>query len=589
MICSKRMAVLLVVAMAALACEATLVHAQGNAAMVLDGMIVNNSGGGQAGWGGYGRFQYSQPNNTVTIGTPTTPGLGRYDAFTISEPGIDGSGVGVNFTVGDIDSPIDSTLPNGIAPVTANMFPLLDLGTFGSNFDPTQYRAELVYRPLPGNTATQLNMTLDTVDGFTAAGARSGEQHQWGFFDLVNTYNNTQTNGDLDADGFAVSYSNATVTDPTGSLSVANRNFTGQSYMYGSGNPTGDGQPDFSDFEGNLIPVPNGAVQIHLQTVYGTQTPATGFDNWEIKSLRIVKLNPNPQEVARLDGKSGFSQRFGSPFQRNFDGFININGVDYDPPVTDQLQRFDQAGFLPNGAFRINTDDSDAFGGIGVWQNGDRTEFDGNTATLEIRAKLTAPLAGQAESVTVIAKDRDGNGTGDVGDFGGEEYLFNVALNQFNETSMTTISIPFNDPTLVALQQAQEFATPGDNSLSNFNLYYLGMQTAQGAGIVDLEVEYVRVMLPAALGQIGDYNDDGNVDAADYTVWRNNVGNPGSTLENRDPANGDGNVGPDDYDSWKSNFGAGGGGSLAGNVPEPSALGLVMMMMGLFAAARPRR
>jgi hypothetical protein len=30
-------------------------------------------------------------------------------------------------------------------------------------------------------------------------------------------------------------------------------------------------------------------------------------------------------------------------------------------------------------------------------------------------------------------------------------------------------------------------------------------------------------------GTIGDYNNDGNVDAADYTVWRNNVGNAGSS------------------------------------------------------------
>ena len=165
------------------------VYAAGNVVLALDGMIVNNTGGGQPGWGGFGRFNYSN-----TVGLPVTPGLGQYDAFTISEPGTSGSGVGINFTMGtpSIDSPRDPFL-GVISPVTANMFPILDRATFGTNFDPNQYVAELVYKPLPGNTATQLNLTLDSTDGFTAAGLRAGEQWQWNFFDLVNTYNNTQT------------------------------------------------------------------------------------------------------------------------------------------------------------------------------------------------------------------------------------------------------------------------------------------------------------------------------------------------------------------------------------------------------------
>jgi autotransporter-associated beta strand protein len=86
---------------------------------------------------------------------------------------------------------------------------------------------------------------------------------------------------------------------------------------------------------------------------------------------------------------------------------------------------------------------------------------------------------------------------------------------------------------------------------------------------------------------IGDYNNSGTVDAADYTIWRNNVGNPGTTLQNRDPGNG-GVVGPDDYDSWKSNFGAGGGGSLGvTNVPEPSAM--ILVLLGSVGLAFRRR
>jgi hypothetical protein len=58
---------------------------------------------------------------------------------------------------------------------------------------------------------------------------------------------------------------------------------------------------------------------------------------------------------------------------------------------------------------------------------------------------------------------------------------------------------------------------------------------------------------------VGDYNDDGTVNAADYVFWRNHEGGPGGSLPNRDPNNG-GNIGPDDYTSWVDNFGNTGGG-----------------------------
>jgi hypothetical protein len=70
----------------------------------------------------------------------------------------------------------------------------------------------------------------------------------------------------------------------------------------------------------------------------------------------------------------------------------------------------------------------------------------------------------------------------------------------------------------------------------------------------------------------GDFNDDEGVNAADYTVWRNSLGQTGSNL----PADADGDnvVDTDDYLLWKANFGhqfvhvvGGGGISL---VPEPA-------------------
>lgn len=57
---------------------------------------------------------------------------------------------------------------------------------------------------------------------------------------------------------------------------------------------------------------------------------------------------------------------------------------------------------------------------------------------------------------------------------------------------------------------------------------------------------------------VGDYNNDGGVDAADYTVWRDNLGSA-FELPNRDPGES-GDVGAGDYDAWTGNYGAVGGG-----------------------------
>jgi T5SS/PEP-CTERM-associated repeat protein len=85
----------------------------------------------------------------------------------------------------------------------------------------------------------------------------------------------------------------------------------------------------------------------------------------------------------------------------------------------------------------------------------------------------------------------------------------------------------------------------------------------------------------------GDYNNDGIVDAADYTVWRDMLGQTGSGLA----ADGDGNgiVDANDYDVWKMHFGetalsAGAGGGSHVAVPEPSTLALFTFAATVTAA-----
>ncbi|MEM8865116.1 MAG: PQQ-dependent sugar dehydrogenase [Planctomycetota bacterium] len=83
-------------------------------------------------------------------------------------------------------------------------------------------------------------------------------------------------------------------------------------------------------------------------------------------------------------------------------------------------------------------------------------------------------------------------------------------------------------------------------------------------------------------GLVGDYNDDGIVNVADYTVWRDSLGSSDG-LENRDPGVV-GFVGMDDYLAWKANYNATPTGSLA--TPEPSGLILLMLSGMLIASGR---
>jgi GH35 family endo-1,4-beta-xylanase len=101
----------------------------------------------------------------------------------------------------------------------------------------------------------------------------------------------------------------------------------------------------------------------------------------------------------------------------------------------------------------------------------------------------------------------------------------------------------------------------------------------------------LTVSLPFPLRLPGDYNTNGLVDAADYVVWRDTLGQYGSNLT----ADGNGNNQIDlgDYDVWRAHFGrALSAGSPASSrakasVPEPATL--VQLAVGLFAMLMRRR
>jgi hypothetical protein len=86
----------------------------------------------------------------------------------------------------------------------------------------------------------------------------------------------------------------------------------------------------------------------------------------------------------------------------------------------------------------------------------------------------------------------------------------------------------------------------------------------------------------------GDFNNNGKVDAADYVLWRNNLGTS-NALPND---NGLGTpISQSHYNLWRSNFnlpGSGDGALSGGEVPEPTTGMLALLGVAAFHILRRR-
>jgi hypothetical protein len=88
-------------------------------------------------------------------------------------------------------------------------------------------------------------------------------------------------------------------------------------------------------------------------------------------------------------------------------------------------------------------------------------------------------------------------------------------------------------------------------------------------------------------GLLGDFNDDGQVNAADYVVWRKHDG--GTTALPNDDGLGT-PIGAAHYDLWTAHFGEVQlpGIGAGGEIPEPGTFVLAAVGILLFGAGRSR-
>ncbi|MEX2309629.1 MAG: autotransporter-associated beta strand repeat-containing protein [Pirellulales bacterium] len=198
------------------------------------------------------------------------------------------------------------------------------------------------------------------------------------------------------------------------------------------------------------------------------------------------------------------------------------------------------------------------------------------------------------------------SGGGGVTKSGAGTLALTAANSYTGETTVQAGILRMNSPFLA--DAADVYLSTGGTLNLNFtgspdiidSLFINGVSQAAGLwGAVGSGAQYISALITGA-GRlqvttfipppiVGDYNVDGLVDAADYLVWRGNVG--AGSIPNRDP-NNTGVIGQADYHSWRAHFGqtAGSGSAAPSAVPEPAGSILAFIaMLGIALWKRPER
>ena len=226
---------------------------------------------------------------------------------------------------------------------------------------------------------------------------------------------------------------------------------------------------------------------------------------------------------------------------------------------------------IPNLTLQVNTET----GNVAILSDGTET-FD--IELYEIRTTDAQETLDPAKWTSIEATGQNGLPQGD-GSGNGWEALGTPSTTFLGEGYLTSSSeiAPGNNINLDAAYDPLVIGQGIDGNLE-FNFQVAGEAIRSG-----------NVVYVSTAGVTGDYNGDGTVNAADYTVWRDNLGSsvtPGMGADGND----NGVIDAADYSVWKSNFGLTGNaaGSLKGAaVPEPATAVLGLLgLVGLAGVAR---
>lgn len=155
-----------------------------------------------------------------------------------------------------------------------------------------------------------------------------------------------------------------------------------------------------------------------------------------------------------------------------------------------------------------------------------------------------------------------------------DNFVADINVTSVAGTNDVPVNIVF-DTTFQNLQDAVEFRLFG----------YGGTNIAGTLRVQDFQFGGSLVLVDVTPVESGDFNGDGFIDAADYTIWRDNENLTGVGLAGGD-GNNDGTVDALDYAIWSQQYApAVSEGSAA--IPEPGSLFIAIAC--LLAGARKQR
>lgn len=310
-----------------------------------------------------------------------------------------------------------------------------------------------------------------------------------------------------------------------------------------SGNPTGthsDGSPVFLD--SNIGVTANAQYNAHFNKWYLSGSRSNGDD-----SSSLVILTPEgPGGDGRDIQVDWASKQF--TIDAGLDGFTNDPAVALSlDPHNDIFRQAHNVAFSPDNTMmylqrRLVHAENPVLG----------TNTDLGTAILGV------PL--DENGLPIIEIDDNGTPEDTSDDFITNFLAIDTAKNPGSQGSYSQVKVDaagnlfFSDN----ISERLEYFSLGGNSVSTYS-----NTAALDAGV--FSIDFISV-------SPGDFNGDGLVDAADYTIWRDTLG---STTDLRADANGNGAIDGADYDLWVANYGSGAGGSAA--VPEPAMLSLCVI------------
>jgi rhamnogalacturonan endolyase len=483
---------------------------------------------GSAGTPGYGMWLV-QPNKESWLGGPTKQELTVHQ--TTSTPALIGMLVGQHYN-GQVQLETPGEFSRGYGPFYVHLNRGTDAEAMyedaASYYDPSYHQA--FYDSLG-------------IDGWVSAADRSHVQGQFHFVSggaaegaYVILYDNSSINSNDDFQFSRYGYQYWSRVAADGSFDLANvRPGTYRFAAYAPGT--------YGEYHQGEVTVGNGTTLTLDPIVW--QPPDHGADIWQIGNF-------DRTATEFLHGSNDEFRRYGMWEQYDSDFPDDVNFVVGQSDEATDWNYMHWENVANHGSPDWNI----------LFDLGELPDDHTATLTIAVTGQEGSNLRIRVNGTTVFSnwdlplEGSVGHRSGMVGVYQSREFTFSTSLLVAGTNTITL-----------------DHASPGSTSV----------ESPRKDGIVYDALRLEIDLLP------GDYNYDGVVDAADYTVWRNSLGSSESLAAD---GNFDGVVDGLDYDTWKQNFGkslpTGSAANSAGNsVPEPATF--VIALLATAIATVPSR